>query len=136
MADTTTLEEHFDEKPLRELFRDLSNDSTALMRQESELFRREMQDHLTRVQREVMVLGTGGVITYVGVLALTACVILALDVVLPAWAAALIVGLAYVIAGGILLLNGRQKLRHEELGPNQTIHSVKTDLRTMREALR
>jgi hypothetical protein len=135
MADTV-VDERFDEKPLRELFRELSEDSSKLLRQESELFRHEMTDHVDKAKREVAALGVGGLLAYVGFLALTACVILALDVVLPAWAAALIVGGVYAIVGGILLLAGREKLVHEELGPNKSIDSVKKDVRAMREAFR
>ncbi len=135
MADALT-QERFDEKPLKDLLRELSEDSSKLLRQESELFRREMQDHVDKAKREVAVLGAGGLLAYVGFLALTACVILALDVVLPAWASALIVGGSYVILGGVLLLAGREKLMHEELGPNQTMDSVKKDVRALREAMR
>lgn len=135
MADAI-VDERFDEKPLKELLRELSEDSSKLLRQESELFRREMQDHVDRAKREVAVLGAGGLLAYIGLLALTACLILLLDLVLPAWAAALIVGGAYVIVGGILLLAGREKLSHEDLGPTRTMDSVKKDVRAMREAWR
>lgn len=127
---------HYEDKPLKDLLRDLSSDSATLFRQESELFRREMDQRLSRAQREVTVLGAGGVIAYVGVLALTTALILALALVMAAWAAALLVGAIYVVAGGLLLLTGQQKLKHEELAPRETIRSVKTDLRAMREAMR
>lgn len=129
-------ERSFEDKPLKDLLRDLSSDSTTLIRQESELFRREMDGRIARVQREVSLLGSGGFVAAIGVLALTAALILALALVMAAWAAALLVGALYVVVGGILLLTGQQKLKHEELAPKESIRSVKTDLRTMREAVR
>lgn len=129
-------ERSFEDKPLKDLLRDLSSDSTTLIRQESELFRREMDGRISRVQREVSLLGSGGFVAAIGVLALTAALILALALVMAAWAAALLVGALYVVVGGILLLTGQQKLKHEELAPKESIRSVKTDLRTMREAVR
>ncbi len=129
-------EVRYDERSLAELLRDLSSDTTTLFRQESELLRREMDGRMARAKREVAVLGAGGVITYVGALALTAAVILALALVMSAWAAALLVGAVYVVIGGIMLLTGRKKLESEELAPRETLRSVKTDLRTMREAVR
>ncbi len=134
--ETTTVEGRFDGKTLRDLLRDLSQDSSTLLRQESELFRTEMHDRISHVQREVTMLGAGAVIAHVGLLALTAAIILALSLAIPAWASALIVAVLYLIAGGILLAVGRQKLKDEELAPRETIHSMKQDVRTLREAFR
>lgn len=130
------VEEKHDGKSLRELLRDLSHDSTTLVRQESELFRREMDQRLSHLQREVTMLGAGAVVAHVGLLALTACLVLALSLAIPAWAAALIVAAVFLIAGGILLAAGRQKLKHEEVAPKESISSVKQDVRAIREAFR
>jgi uncharacterized membrane protein YqjE len=132
----TTIEGRFDGKSLRDLLRDLSQDSTTLMRQEYELFRTELHDRISHLQREVTLLGTGGLIAHVGLLALTAAIILALSLALPAWASALIVAVVYLVVGGILLAVGRQKLKEEELAPRESIHSMKQDVRTLREAFR
>ncbi len=135
-SERTTVEAGFDGKSLRDLLRDLSQDSATLMRQESELFRSEMNQRISRMQREVSLLGAGGVVAHVGLLALTAAFILLLSLALPAWAAALIVALVYMVAGGILIMTGRQKLKEEELAPRESIHSMKQDVRTLREAFR
>ncbi len=126
----------FEDKSLTDLLRGLSEDSSKLLRQQSELFRSEMQQQVNRTKRQIVVLGAGGLLAYVGLLALTACVILGLSVALPAWAAALIVGSAYVVLGGVLLAAGRSRLARGELGPTQTIDSVKGDVRALREAFR
>lgn len=131
-----TNEARYEDRSLAELLRALSSDTTTLFRQESELLRREMDGRMARAKREVAVLGAGGVIAYVGALALTAAVILALALVMSAWAAALLVGAVYVVIGGIMLVTGRKKLEDEELAPRETLRSVRTDLRTMREAVR
>lgn len=131
-----TNEARYEDRSLAELLRALSSDTATLFRQESELLRREMDGRMARTKREVAVLGAGGVIAYVGALALTAAVILALALVMSAWAAALLVGAVYVVIGGIMLVTGRKKLEDEELAPRETLRSVKTDLRTMREAVR
>jgi uncharacterized membrane protein YqjE len=139
MDHTTTghaIETHYEDKSLTELLRELSSDSSKLVRQESELFRREMEGRIDRVQRQLTMLGAGGIIALVGVLALTTSLILLLALAMPAWVAALLVGAAFVIGGALALLNGRKRLQTEELAPRQSIRSVKQDLRTMREAMR
>lgn len=129
-------ETDYDGKSLRDLLRDLSQDSAKLMRQESELFRTEIHQTISRMQREVSLLGAGGVVAHVGLLALTAAFILLLSLALPAWAAALIVALIYFVAGGILVMVGRHKLKEEELAPRESMTSMKQDVRTLREAFR
>jgi putative superfamily III holin-X len=126
--------EVLDGKPLKELVRDLSCDSKVLMRQETELFKREMELRLQRIEREVAAIGSGGLIAYIGILALTSALILVLDTVMPGWSAALIVGCGYIVGGLTLLLMGRNKLKHETVKPERTIESVKRDARAFREA--
>jgi hypothetical protein len=123
------------EKPFKDLVRELSHDSKVLMRQETELFKREMEQRFSRIEREVAAIGTGGLIAYIGLLALTSALVLVLDTVMPGWAAALIVGCAYIAAGLILLLTGKNKLKHESVKPERTIDSVKRDARAVREAM-
>lgn len=124
------------DRSLPELLRALSNDSMLLIRKEAELFRAETEQKLTVAQRRVMVLGAGAMVAYLGVLSLTAALILALATAIPAWASALIVGLLLAMAGGAAMLVGKNRLENEELLPKDTIRSVKQDVRTVREAVR
>ena len=61
--------------------------------------------------------------------ALSAFLILALDGVLPNWAAALCVAAMWTVAGGVLAVYGRRKI--DEMGtavPSRTIEAVKEDV--------
>ena len=61
--------------------------------------------------------------------ALTAFLILALDGVMPTWAAALCVAAIWVVAGCILAVYGRRKI--DQMGsavPSRTIEAVKEDV--------
>ena len=74
-----------------------------------------------------------GMIAFFAVLVLTAAGILALALVLPAWAAALIVGGALLVVAGIAAAIGVAQLRHGvPPTPTQTIDSVKKDVRVVR----
>lgn len=74
-----------------------------------------------------------GMIAFFAVLVLTAAGILALALVLPAWAAALIVGGALLVLAGIAAAIGVAQLRHGvPPTPTQTIDSVKKDVRVVR----
>jgi hypothetical protein len=76
---------------------------------------------------------TAGAFAFFAVLVLTAAGILALALVLPAWAAALIVGGALLVLAGIAAAIGVAQLKHGvPPTPTQTINSVKEDVRVVR----
>jgi len=76
---------------------------------------------------------TAGVFAFFATLVLTAAGILALALVLPAWAAALIVGGALLALAGIAGAIGVAQLKHGvPPTPTQTIESVKEDVRVVR----
>ena len=58
--ETTSGQSRMGEKSLKELMHDLSEDSVELVRQETELFKKEMEVRISKVEREVTVLGGGG----------------------------------------------------------------------------
>jgi hypothetical protein len=76
---------------------------------------------------------TAGAFAFFAVLVLTASGVLALALVLPAWAAALIVGAALLLLAGIAAAIGVAQLKHGvPPTPTETIESVKEDVRVVR----
>jgi hypothetical protein len=76
---------------------------------------------------------TAGAFAFFAVLVLTAAAVLALALVLPAWAAALIVGAALLLLAGIAAAIGIAQLKHGvPPTPTETIESVKEDVRVVR----
>ena len=120
-----------------ELVRDLSRQVSTLARQEIELAKAEMLE-----KGRVMGLGAGllagaAVAALLALGALTACVVLALDGAMPAWLAALLVAVAWAAVGAVLAAIGKQKL--EQAGapvPEQTVESVKEDIRWLKDQTR
>ena len=76
---------------------------------------------------------TAGVFAFFATLVLTAAGVLALALVLPAWAAALIVGGALLLLAGLAAAIGVGQLKHGVPPvPSDTIESVKEDVRVVR----
>jgi gas vesicle protein len=74
--------------------------------------------------------GGAGAATLLMLGSLTAFPILVLDLAMPAWAAALIVVALWAVVAGVLVLQGRKKMK--EMGkpvPEQTIETVKEDVK-------
>jgi len=116
-----------DDRSLGELFGDLAGQTGALVREEVALAKAELTQTATQAGKDIGVLVIGGAVAYAGLLALLAAVILALATVLPAWLAALIVGLVVAGGGALLLQRGRAALAHLDLAPRQTMATLAAD---------
>jgi Putative Actinobacterial Holin-X, holin superfamily III len=117
------------ERPIGEVAGDLTRDVSLLVRQEVELAKAELAEKGRIAAPGVGMLGGAGVAALMAAGALTAFLILALAIVLPEWASALIVGA--VLAGTAYLLGRSGKERVVEAGtplPEQTIETVKEDV--------
>jgi hypothetical protein len=118
------------ERSLSDLTRDLADRSSALAQKEIELAKAELALKGKRLGVGVGAFGAAGLIGLYALGALTAAAILALAIVLDAWLAALIMGLAYGAVAGVLALTGKQKVEEATPPvPEQAIESTKTDVR-------
>lgn len=108
----------------------------TLAGQEVALARAELRANARPAVQSGLLLGTGAALAGVGGLTLLATVIIAISLVLPAWAATLIVGGALAAVGGALTLAGRSRLTRVIPGLPMTAQSIREDLRELREAAR
>ena len=122
-----------DERPLGELFSDLVTETTTLVRNEVALAKVEMTQKATKIGRNVGSLVIGGAIGYAGLLAICAAVILLLDRVMPAWLAALAVGVVIAIVAWVLISKALTALRSLDMKPQQTVESLKEDAQWIKE---
>jgi len=116
-----------DERSLGELFAELAQDTSTLVRKEVQLAKTEMSQKASRVGKDVGFLAAGGAVAYAGLLALLAGVIVLLGQVIPMWLAALLVGLVVAGVGYFLVRRGLDALKREDLAPRQTIETLKED---------
>jgi uncharacterized membrane protein YqjE len=112
-----------------ELLRELSEQTGDLVRKEMELAKAELREKGKAAGLGAGMFGGAGLVALYAVGALTACVILALAIVVDAWLAALIVGVGYLALAGILALTGRKKVEQATPPlPEQAIESTKEDI--------
>ena len=117
------------DRPIGDLLRDLSQQTTTLMRQELDLAKAEVTQKGKKAGAGAGLLGAAGVVGLATLGAFTAFLILVLNTFMPAWAAAGIVTLLYGIPAAILALRGRDKVKEATpLAPEQTIETVKEDV--------
>jgi hypothetical protein len=125
------------ERPLPELLKQLSEETTRLVRQEIDLAKAELTQKGKQAGVGAGLFGAAGAIGFLALAALTTCFILALDAAMPAWLAALIVALVYGAVAGVLAMQGRNKVRQATPPvPEQTIETVKEDVQWAKTQMR
>jgi uncharacterized membrane protein YqjE len=117
------------DRPAAELLKDLSNQTTALVRQELELAKAEMTEKGKQAGLGAGMFGGAGLFGLLALGALTTCVIAALSTGMDLWVAALIVTVVYAAIAGALALAGRKKTQEAAPpAPEQAIESTKEDV--------
>ncbi|WP_447962959.1 phage holin family protein [Nitrospira sp. Ecomares 2.1] len=114
-----------EERPLSDLFRDLVNETKILIQQELQLLKLEMSQKAKQAGKNVGFIAVGGALAYAGLLVLLGAATLALALIIPAWASALIVGLTVVGIGYALIHKGISDLKTMDPAPQKTIDSLK-----------
>jgi membrane protein len=113
-------------RSLADLFRELGAESRRLLKQELELARAELKRALGQLSAGAKQVGIGSAVALVGVLTLTAFLIVGLGALLANyWLAALIVSLVLLGVGGFLIYGGISKLTAAELAPRETMDSLR-----------
>jgi hypothetical protein len=117
------------ERPIGELLKQLSEETTRLVHQELELAKAELAQKGKQAGLGAGLFGAAGAIGLLAAAALTACFILALAAVMPAWLAALIVAVGYGAVAAFLAVRGRDRVKQAVPPvPEQTIETVKEDM--------
>jgi uncharacterized membrane protein YqjE len=117
------------ERPIGDLLKQLSEETTTLVRQELELAKAEVSEKGKKAGAGAGMFGAAGAAGLLGMGALTAAAIVALDGAMRLWLAALVVGLVWLAVAAMLALQGRTKVQEATPPvPEQATESVKEDV--------
>lgn len=116
-----------EERSIGDLFSELAAETSTLVRQEVALAQTELTEKAISVGKNVGFLVVGGAVAYAALLALLAALIIGLAYLIPAWAAALIVGAIVGIVAFLLISWALKALKKTELAPRQTVETLKED---------
>lgn len=140
MATTATK----DERSLGQLLKELSSETTTLLRQEVDLAKAEMSEKISRVGTNVAAVGVGGAVALVGAMALVAALILGLISLfdnfmspeVAVWVAPLLVGAVLAGIGYSMITKAMATLRQESLTPKKTTQSLQENKEWLKEKIR
>jgi hypothetical protein len=123
-----------DERPVADLFKDFSEQTSTLIRKELELARVELTAKGKRAGIGAGMFGGSGLVALYGVGALIAALVMLLATAVTAWLAALIVAVALFALGGVLALTGKKQVeRATPPVPEQAIEGARQDVETVKE---
>lgn len=124
-----------EERSLGDLFTELAGETGNLVRQEVALAQAEITQKVTKAGKNVGYLAVGGAVAYMAVLAVTAAVVLLLAQFLPAWLAALVVGLVIGVVAYFMISSAFAELRKTDPVPRETIDTIKEDAKWLKNEL-
>jgi len=141
MATTTSTK---DERSLGQLLKELSSETTMLLRQEVDLAKAEMSEKVSRVGTNTAAVGVGGAVALLGAMALVAALILGLISLfdnfmspeVAVWVAPLLVGAVLAAIGYSMIKKAMATLRQESLTPKKTTQSLQENKEWLKEKIR
>ncbi len=123
-----------EERSVAELIREVSDETSTLIRQELRLAQLELTQKGKLLGVGLGMFGAGGAVALYGVGALVAAAILALATAVAAWLSAAIVGVVLLAAAGLLALRGKREVGQAGAPvPQRAIDSTRKDLQTVKE---
>jgi hypothetical protein len=129
MASVPTDREHLREASPSELLRSLLADLRLMLLREAELAKLEVKDKGSRLGIAGGIVAGAAVVALLALGTLIAAAVLGLAIVLPPWAAALLVGAVLVVVAVVILLIGRARMRAVgSLAPTATIETAREDM--------
>jgi len=116
------------DRPIGELVKDLSSQTSTLVRKEIELARAELQEKGKVAGKGAGMLAGAAVFGLLAMGALTAALIALLDKAMATWVAALIVMALWAIVALVLAKAGQKALKSATPPAPQTVETVKEDI--------
>ncbi len=128
--------QHHNERSLGDLFSELTQGTSTLVRQEVQLAKAELTQSATEAARGIGMLAAGGAVAYAGLFFVLLAVVFGLiKAGLEPWLSALIVGLVVVVIGAILVMRARESLKPANLAPQKTVETLKEDAEWAKEQI-
>jgi uncharacterized membrane protein YqjE len=120
------------ERSIGDVLRDIATNIQEMVRSEIRLARVELTEQGQKFVTAARVLAIGAVVALYGVGFVLLAGLFALELVLPAWAAAVILGAVLLIGAGIAVSAGLHRLK-EVKAPVKTMQTVKEDALWIKE---
>jgi uncharacterized membrane protein YqjE len=124
-----------DERPLSELFSNLTRSLQTLVRKEVELAKVEVSEQASRAGKAAGLFVGAAVIGFLALMLLSFAAVWGLAEGIPTWLGFLAVGVLYVVVAALLAVVGKKRLAAFRPVPRQTVETVREDVETAKTSL-
>lgn len=124
------------ERSFQDILQDIFRRLQQIVRDEIRLAETELAAEAVRAARAGTLVGVGAAAAFLGAWFLLFCCVYALAIVLPMWAASLVIGSSAAIVGAIVLVAGLGSFRKISAAAPQTAASIRENVRWTKEQLR
>ncbi|MDQ3265648.1 MAG: phage holin family protein [Myxococcota bacterium] len=125
----------YQQMPTKELLASLFEQGKVLLKEEVRLAKEELRTEAKQVGASAGAVGGGAVLLHTGALVFAGCLVAALNLVLPLWAAALLVSALLIGVGALVARGGVNKLKKTNLKPEETLQTLKEDKEWLRRTM-
>jgi hypothetical protein len=129
------LEVQKDDRSIGDLFSQLAAETGTLIRQEVSLAQSELTTKATIVGKNVGFLAAGGAIGYAALLFILAGIAIGLSYFIPAWLAAMLVGVVVSGVAFVMISTALTKLKETNFTPDETVESIKEDAQWLKKQM-
>jgi uncharacterized membrane protein YqjE len=115
-------------RPISAVIRDIVQNIQDIVRSELRLAKTELSEEIGKAKGAGSQLGLAALFGFYAMLFALLAAVFALSMVVPYWAAALIVAAVMSLAAGIMYSSGRKRLRDVHPVPEHTVETMKANI--------
>jgi Flp pilus assembly protein TadB len=126
-----------DDRSAAELIKQVSEQTSKLVRQEIALARLEIREKIKHFEIGAGLLGAAAFAALFGAATLVAALVLVLATAMEAWLAALVVAVVLLGGAGIMALSGKRQIAEATPpAPEQAVENVQADIEEVKRSVR
>ena len=116
------------DRSFSDLLQDIIRNVQEIVRSEVRLAKTEIREEAVKTKASLVLLGAGALTGFFAILFLLLMIASALALVMPNWAAALVVGAALAVAAGVMLTGGVKSFERIHPTPERTVETIKENI--------
>ena len=124
------------DRSISDILQDVLRNLQEIVRSEVRLAKTEVREELTKARSAAVLIGAGAVCSIFAVFFLLLAAIYALSLVVPSWAAALIVTAALTAVAAIMVLAGLKQLKRIHPTPEKTVGTMKENVAWVKQQVK
>jgi uncharacterized membrane protein YqjE len=113
------------DRSLSDVLQDIIRNVQEIVRSEVRFAKTEIREEAAKAKSSTLLLGAGAVTASFAILFLLLMIVYALALVMPSWAAALIVGAALAVVASVVLTAGVRRFKQLHTAPERTVVTIK-----------